>query len=483
MLKILIAEDELPLLRGLKHMVEQCSEEYQVVQCVHNGKEAIEYLKENEVDVVLTDINMPLADGTEVMKYIYENISGTDCVVVSGYSDFEYAQKALRYGGADYLLKPVMKNDLVLCMEKIEQKRNLDGRKKKQEALKDIVYTGKKTEGEEYLQIVYLCAGPFIKEGLEESVIECNFWRGTDIEQEIKELLTEKTTIYAFEKYQENERILLISSKQEVNVKKMLQEFIQQMERRSICVNGVYKQDKISTMEIPKLSRKMRKALYQKILFGKSGCYEYEDLPQNHTMREEARYFHEYGEYPDKAGAMVLELERYLQKTDITQREVYGIVKEFFECLQPSGQYEDVLWSLILYSENAKTLLENTKTLLEENNLHNKEESAEDLMKRVERYMAVHMAEPITAATISGEFGLVAPYLSKLYKDYSGYTLSQYIQKLRIEEAMRLLDGSDILAKDIANMVGYSDPLYFSKIFKKKVGLYPSEYKKRKNRT
>ena len=111
-----------------------------------------------------------------------------------------------------------------------------------------------------------------------------------------------------------------------------------------------------------------------------------------------------------------------------------------------------------------------------------KRQSSEELMERVAVYIREHLTEPITVKELSAEFGLVAPYLGKLFKDYTGYTPGQYIQMLRIEHAKCLLSvNEELLAKDVAGMVGYSDPVHFSKLFKKKVGVWPSEFKGKKN--
>ena len=67
-----------------------------------NGKAAIEFLKENPVDVVLTDICMPYLDGMGLSKYIYENMPQTRIIIFSGYSDFEYAKQAIQYKVAEY---------------------------------------------------------------------------------------------------------------------------------------------------------------------------------------------------------------------------------------------------------------------------------------------------------------------------------------------------------------------------------------------
>ena len=64
MIRVLVAEDERPLLRGIKRLIEELDPEFSVVKCAQNGKEAIEYLEKNHVDVIFTDINMPLADGS-----------------------------------------------------------------------------------------------------------------------------------------------------------------------------------------------------------------------------------------------------------------------------------------------------------------------------------------------------------------------------------------------------------------------------------
>lgn len=106
-------------------------------------------------------------------------------------------------------------------------------------------------------------------------------------------------------------------------------------------------------------------------------------------------------------------------------------------------------------------------------------ENGKELMQEVENFIINHAEQPITTKMLSKKFGLVSPYLSKLFKDYKGETPTQYIQNIRISRAKELLVRfPELLAKDVAEMVGYNNPLYFSKIFKKKTGVYPSEYRR-----
>lgn len=265
MIKVLVAEDETPLLRGIKIMIERINPAFSVVKCAFNGKEAVDYLKENPVDVLFTDINMPLLDGIELMKFTCENYPEVIIVVMSGYDDFHYAQQAIEYQVKKYLLKPILEEDMEGLLEEIQHECSRRNGKKDKERLVEAFYTS-------------------INENLKEDILK-----------------------------------------------------------------------------------------------------ESEGLKQQGT---------------------------------------------------------------------------------------------EALIQKVEMYIREHLTETITAKELEKEFGLVAPYLGKLFKDYTGFSPGQYIQMLRIEHAKCLLAvNSSLLAKDVAEMVGYSDPAYFSKLFKKKVGVWPSEYR------
>ena len=171
MIKVLVAEDEKPLLRGIKMLVEEIDSHFTVVKCAVNGKEAIEYLSANRVDVVFTDINMPIVDGLELMKYLSAEHPETIVVVISGYNDFEYAQKAIRFGVKEYLLKPIVKEELAAILKRIEESFESSKLNLEMNRLQNAVYHVKQENiQEEKVQIAYACAGPFIKEGLKRAL-------------------------------------------------------------------------------------------------------------------------------------------------------------------------------------------------------------------------------------------------------------------------------------------------------------------------
>ena len=151
-----------------------------------------------------------------------------------------------------------------------------------------------------------------------------------------------------------------------------------------------------------------------------------------------------------------------------------------FKDEENNSQLEEMIANLFLYSANTSELSQNLRRMLDEKNIYKRENTTADIMEEMENYIKKHMTEAVTAAELAERFGLVAPYLSKLFKEYSGYTPPQYLQKIRLDQAKKLLESEqNYLAKDVAEMVGYPNPLYFSKVFKKNIGIYPSEYRKK----
>ena len=114
MLKVLLVDDEPFILQGLQILVEWEKEGYEIVAALSNGKEALDYLRSHEVDLIISDIQMPVMTGLELLETIQkEKISNARFAILTGYDDFSYAQRALKYNSMDYILKPVQKKDIL----------------------------------------------------------------------------------------------------------------------------------------------------------------------------------------------------------------------------------------------------------------------------------------------------------------------------------------------------------------------------------
>lgn len=119
---ILVVDDE-PLMRmWLSKSIPKHSSCFDVPHTARDGIEAMEYLKQASYDVVITDIKMPGMDGLSLAKFIYENYPETIVIIISGFDDFSYARKAIQYGVKDYLLKPLVDDDLIKLLDDIKER-------------------------------------------------------------------------------------------------------------------------------------------------------------------------------------------------------------------------------------------------------------------------------------------------------------------------------------------------------------------------
>ncbi|MCJ7688509.1 MAG: response regulator [Clostridiaceae bacterium] len=124
MRKILIVDDEELIRKGLKAMIKRYREDFYDIYLCSNGKQAKEMLDNENIDILITDIRMPEFDGIELINHLKNSNKETAIIILSGYDDFNYAKEAIRCGAKEYLLKPVNREKLYLCMEDIEKDLN-----------------------------------------------------------------------------------------------------------------------------------------------------------------------------------------------------------------------------------------------------------------------------------------------------------------------------------------------------------------------
>ncbi len=120
MLKVMLCDDEPFIMQGMSVLIDWNALGYEIVKCASNGGEAYDYLQDNKVDLIISDIRMPVMSGLDLLKKIREEgLSDAYFVILSGYNDFEYARSALRYTCMDYLLKPIDKEQLTEILKRV----------------------------------------------------------------------------------------------------------------------------------------------------------------------------------------------------------------------------------------------------------------------------------------------------------------------------------------------------------------------------
>lgn len=141
MLQVLLVDDEPFIVQGLSVLVDWEKQGFEIAGKAANGKEALEFLKERKVDLVIADIKMPEMSGLELLKIVKEEaISDAYFVILSGYSDFNYAKQAIRYECMDYILKPVQSEELLETLSKVANRHQSSEQKKKEDSKKEKAY-------------------------------------------------------------------------------------------------------------------------------------------------------------------------------------------------------------------------------------------------------------------------------------------------------------------------------------------------------
>jgi len=122
MIKVMIVDDEPYIRQGLKILIDWEHFGFKISAEASNGHEAVKILENTEIDLVITDIKMPHMDGLELIEYTREHISGNiRFIILSGFYEFEYAKKAIKNDVADYVLKPVQKDELIKVLEEYKE--------------------------------------------------------------------------------------------------------------------------------------------------------------------------------------------------------------------------------------------------------------------------------------------------------------------------------------------------------------------------
>ncbi|MFD2670885.1 response regulator [Marinicrinis sediminis] len=148
-MRMIIVDDEDFIRLGMEKILSKMDMDIDIIGSYSNGMDALNHLSklnEQEIDVLITDIKMPIMDGLKLVEHAGEQMKGLSMIILSGFSEFEYARKALRYGVVDYLLKPVDKQQLYQLLRQI-----YDRKARSPQVERELSTSGDKAHSEHYV--------------------------------------------------------------------------------------------------------------------------------------------------------------------------------------------------------------------------------------------------------------------------------------------------------------------------------------------
>lgn len=501
MINVLVVEDEPPILRGICTKIRKTHSDFNIIHTAYNGQEAINYLASHTVDVIFTDINMPMMTGLELLEYVNISYPHIITIILSGYQEFNYAKKAIKFNAYDYLLKPLESDALHTLLHQISIELSTKKYINVQRYLFDTIH-GEHINTHSNLchiqpgfYLLILCAGSFPTKGLEYLSPAREYWDNINLELLVKQFLPSKTTFWIISGKTSSEKLIILNNILPPQLSSFI-ELLYQILQNSLLPITLITSEEISNLSDMNLNYEvLRNKLYYHILFSYSQiinlCSEpfikeymissYDEkkllysLEQNHfssfkqellilSKRLSALKISQFN-----LEAILKQIVTICKKTNFTLCTMNELESEFQEALSNCYTYEALFNNLIEIIFNYH---------LEKNEIASNDKVY--LIEQIEAFLKDNLTESITSQVLSCHFGLVATYISKLFKIHKGVSPSEYILMLRIEKAKEMLiNDSSLLVKDIAQIVGYSDALYFSRVFKKSTGIYPSEYRKK----
>lgn len=136
MYQILLVDDEALVREAISEKMHWADLGYELAGCCENGKEALEFVREHPVDIVIADICMPYMDGLDLCECLLKEFPRIKIIILSGYDEFEYAKRALQYNVTEYILKPVTSQELSKHLARL--KKSMDKQREQEKKTAEI---------------------------------------------------------------------------------------------------------------------------------------------------------------------------------------------------------------------------------------------------------------------------------------------------------------------------------------------------------
>lgn len=537
MYRILLVDDEALIREAVSENVAWGKYGYELVGSCENGKEALDFIAQNPVDVVLTDICMPYLDGMELSERLSEQYPDIKVIILSGYDEFEYAKKAIKFGVKEYLLKPItaveMGETLLALKEEMDKELAAERKISAMQAnyhkgqmlvcanvLLDLIM-GRKAEQEnrsalEELGITLDALSYRV------GIVELDVYARTDklCEEQKKESALMAFVLYNISQEivkkfkagevcqgQDHRTYILFYSNKPVEmsqtVKAVCNEIILHMNQLmqldvNVGIGSCIKQFKY----IYKSCEEAEEALGYHYLLGGNRMFEMEVIRQEvgqPGVEEllEAVLLHTKENAPEKIKQDMEKLKKLLIECRCDRQSIGTILQRIVDAVwnlrknlelsdqQEKARKEQILREILSAGKMAEAveLLEKSCIETGESLDNHKNVGGKKYAVLAMDYLEKNYANcDLNLQSVCSYLNISPSRFSSIFKAATGTTFMDVLSGIRMQKAKELLENSDMRNYEIAERVGFNDPHYFSIAFKKATGKSPTEYAKEMRR-
>ena len=504
-MRIVIVEDEIKIREGMGKLIE-AQTDHMVLGKAADGEEGLEMILRFKPDLVITDIRMPKMDGLEMVRELYHRNSSVHVVILSGYSEFDYAKKAIQYGVDDYLLKPLavddIENMLQTIEEKIQKERLANGAPELH--IQNLILGSDEETAENCAILEKVCG--LLQEGqyelFEGYIGSAPVSYRKEMEDSIREVKEKYSKLKLYYIYIDNFQKAYLLAMEEREGKR-LDDLEKSLYNRLILPyltkpeKAIWTKKRFQKLsELKQTAKELTRLLSCALVLNPDGW-----LTSCQAEQYEAAAFLPPSEIYNKLRGAICQgnmeklkkisedFLRYMEEGHFEAEDTRAaFVKSYYLI---GDTLQDIDYSLYRHLKSTN-LLRNMETAVTWNEIRSayedvirvitepkakREDVSNFVMKRAINYIREHYQEGITQEEVSRKLEITPEYLSTLFKREMGINFSVFLKQFRISHAKRLLKGSNMKIYEIAKATGYSDPKYFQRVFKEEVGISPGEYR------
>lgn len=508
---VYIADDEANIREGLKYIIDWESLGFSVCGEAGNGEDALHDILKQHPSLVLLDLHMPKLQGLEVIEKAKEQGFAGTFVILSGYSDFKYAQTAMKFGVKYYLTKPMEEEELEAVVKEVyasiqeERQKNEDDeffrRKSKKEILLDIIHDEVQFE---LLNVKELA----LEAEVYQMVLYENFQIGElELPYQFADMfMVADSGNESFEHFTVNgKEALLLKGRFAIEKFQRFLKHYESVPQKGSPLDTLFISygSLVTDIRELKMSYKQAAALLGRRFFCQKGQHVlgYEALPalEKEKLSLNTELVDEYcTKLSDflqtfsrrKVSDTLQELEAYLYQVDTDTTAIKLFITDLYLRIKETIRHRyntqtipfDSNQDSIAFINEQHYLYEITEYLEEQfeevmASLGNS--SRDSVMDDILYYIEHNYSANLKLESIAALFGYNSSYLGKIFNKNVGESFNSYVDQVRIKHAIELLVENKHKVYEIAELVGYKNVDYFHKKFKKYVGESPAEYRKK----
>lgn len=506
-MRIVVVEDEAPIREGMAKILKTISPKYELVGTASDGESGYELIREKKPDLVIMDIQMPKMNGLEMLERLREE--GCQCrfVILSAYSEFDYAKRAIDSGIISYLLKPIKLLELKAALRQAEEAIEKEYNRENAFSIDTIFLgclNGQLKADASFDAMTKEWYGFTVQEPVEVFMV----WLGESYETQKKrarELIEHaaEQSVKSCAYIKENDSwktlfLILYRLKPGQTRFPRYRDVVVPMLGRNLNKPHIFVWRRVeSLLKVEDALQEMREELEWNLWFGEDHLINKEEIrnvpgvlvkypieleeqakqavlkKDRENLREDYQklmaYFREKKCYPNQMKEMLIRFNWSLANIQRERKEETNL------------QMQNILQNLVkvVSWKEIQGETEAFINLICNSSKGENEDSVSEMVKKAQELIRNYYSQGITLEETARKLFVSEEYLSTQFKKETGMSFTETARKYRIEKVKQLLLDTPLKLNQIAELAGYSDPKYMSRVFKDEVGMLPGEFRKR----